>query len=1017
MLRLSLILMLFVGFSASAQLTDKYNSEYANFYRAEDLFEKGKYSAAQEEYKVFTREFSESNHPFFIKAKYYTALCALYLYHADAELQLLNFLKDYPESIYRQEVYFELGRYYFRKKKYEDCVDWFSKVDINDLDEDLHPEYYFKLGYALFKEDQPKAARDAFYEVVKVEDSQYRNPALYYYSHINFTEGNYEVALNGFRQIQADPAFSKVVPKYIAQILYLQGKYDELIAYSQEVKDNPNRDVELSHLIGDAYYRSGRYDEAVPHLEEYNNKTATTRDEDYQLGYAYFKSGQYMDAVKMFDKVAKTRDELGQLSLYHIGECYVKTEEFLYARNAFDLAAAMKFDEEIAEDALYHYAVLSYKMDFNPYDEAVEALNLYLERYPRSPRNKDIYQYLVNVYTTMKNYKSAMESIEKMGGLDFQMKNAYQMMAFNYGVLLFDNAQYPQAISNFKLARKYPVNPEVNAMSHYWSAEALFKMQKFDDAIAQYKIFLEKPGSYSLPEHNDAYYNIAYCHFKKGSYEGAIQNFRTFTQDPNELSHEKITDAYLRIGDAYFLQKKDAEAIDFYQRAIAEHGGQVDYAKYQIGLTQGFQKNYAAKASTMLDIVNNHSKSTFRVPALYEAAEAFRLNNENGKAMQHYEKLIIDFPSHPMVVYAVFQIASLNFINEDYTAAELGYLRVLNEFGHEGKKKEALARLKDVYTALNQPEKYIDLVNQHGGISENEKDSLLFFSAFEQYADSMYQNAITSFDKYLKEVTGPTFFVEANYYKATAHARMGEEELANKHYGFVLSRPNSQYTEFAAIYSSQYEYEAKNYTQAIKYYQKLEQSATFPEHKLTAYIGLMRCFALQENYQGAKPYARKVMNDPLSLENVIIESHYVVGKAAMELNNHDEALPEFRYVSNNTKGSIGAESQYNIALIFHLREEYKKSEDEVRLLGKEHAGYPYWYAKALIVQAKNSIGLEDYVQAEYTLNSVLEGYTVPDDGIIDEANEVMQHLQGLKNRGKDIPNNGGGNTIEIGGDE
>lgn len=1013
MLRLSLILMLFMGLSATAQLTDKYTSEYANFYRAEDLFEKGKYSAAQEEYKAFTKSFTEFNDPFVIKARYYTALCALYLYHADAEQQLLSFLTDYPESIYRQEVYFELGRYYFRKNSFKNVVKWMQKVDVNELNEDLLPEYYFKLGYAYFRQNEPKAARDAFYEVINVE-SQYQNPALYYYSHIAYTEGNYEVALEGFKKLEHDPAFKKSVPRYIAQILYLQGRFDELVAYAPDVQNDPKHDLEMAHLIGDAFYRSGRYDEAVPFLEEYNNKAATTRDEDYQLGYAYFMSGQYMNAVRVFDKVSRKRDLIGQMSLYHIGQCYMKLEEYLYARNAFELAAAMHFDEEIAEDALYNYAILSYKLDFNPYDEAVEALNLYLERYPESPRKQDIYQYQINIYTTMKNYKSAMAAIDRMDEIDFNMKNAYQMMAYNHAVELYDDGRYGDAISNFKLSRKYPVDPHINALSHYWSAECLYKMQKYDDAIAQYKIFLQVPGSYTLAEHNDAYYNIAYCHFKKGDYEPAIQNFRTFTQDSNEMAHDKIADAYLRIGDAYFVSKNDIQAIEFYRKAIAENGGQVDYAKYQVGLVQGFQMNYSGKASTMLDIVNNHKGSVFVVPALFEAAEAFRLNNENGKAMQHYEKLIIDYPNHTKVVDAVFQIASLHFIQENYDQAEKGYLRVINEFNNETKKREALARLKDLYTTINQPEKYIALINQHGGgLQQSEKDSLLFFNAFDLFQDSLYQKSISAFDEYLKEFVSPIFFIEANNYKAIAHQRMGEKELAHKHFSAILARPNTAYTEYAALFSSQHEYENKNYSQAIVYYKKLESTASFAENKLTAYIGLMRCHALLEDFQSGLPYARKVLQDPLSLQNVITEAHYVVGKAEFQKANYSVALTEFRAVADNSKGVIGAESQYMVAYIYHLQEEYKKSEDEVRKLMSEHAGYDYWSAKALILQAKNSIGLEDYTQAEYTLNSVLDNYPIQDDGIIDEAKEVMEVLQGLKNREKEIINDNN-NTIEIG---
>ncbi|MCB9225274.1 MAG: tetratricopeptide repeat protein [Crocinitomicaceae bacterium] len=1018
--RLGFILLLFLGLSANAQLSDKYTSDYANFYRAEDLFEKEKFSAAQEEYRLFIQNFDQPNHPYYIKSRYYIALCALYLYHADAELLLLQFLREYPESTYRQDIYFELGRYYFRKNKFDDAVEWFTKVDPFDLHADDKPEYYFKLGYAQFREENIKAARDAFFEVINVE-SQYQNPALYYYSHIAYMEKNYQVALDGFRKLENDPSFSAAVPAYIAQILYLQGKYEELLAYAPGKMENQDlkNEVEMAHLIGDAFYRIGKYDEAVPYLKEYNDKSATTRDEDYQLGFAYYKSKQYMNAIRMFDKVAKTKDQLGQMALYHIGECYMKQDNYLYARNAFELAAALHFDKEIEEDALYQYAILSYKLDFNPFDEAVEALNLYLERYPESPRNQDIYQYLVNVYTTMKNYKSAMASIERIEKLDFNMKNAYQMMAFNHAVELFDNAQYAQSIETFKLARKYPVDPELTALSHYWSAEAYFKMNNFQSSRNEYQQFLEVPGTYSLPQHNDAYYNVAYCYFKEQDFVSAIQNFRTFTQDPTETSREKKADAYLRIGDCYFVNKEDDNAIIFYEKAIGENAGQIDYAKYQIGLTYGFKRDYKRKASSMLDIVNNHPRSTFAVPALYEVGEAYRLmdNDHHTEAMKYYNQLVIDHPNHPKAVDAVFQIASIYFVQEKYDMAEKQYLRVMNDYDNPTKKKEALARLKDVYSAMNQPEKYFALVESQGGsISNYEKDTLLYFNAFQLYEDSLYQKAITAFDGYLKEFSTPIFAVEAHYYKATSHHRLGQTEMANKHYAQVLNYPNGVYTEVSALMASKNEYDLKNYDKAITYYEKLEAVASYPENKLTAQIGLMRCHTFNKRFDLAKLYANKVLVDPLALDNVKTEANYVLGKAEMEIASYDLAIEYFRKVTQATKSVIGAESQFNIALIFHLQEEYKISEGEVRILMKEQAGYDYWVAKALILQAKNSIGMEDYVQAEYTLNSVLNGYKNQDDGIIDEANEVMQVLQGLKNKQKSV-DGGTNNIIEIGGED
>ena len=1017
MLKASVIFFLFLSVVGFSQSTEKYKSEYARFYTGEELYEKSKYGAAQEEFNLFMEELGEVNDPLYVKASYYSAVSALKLYHADAEKLLLNFLKEYPESIYKQSVYLELGRYYYQRKKYEETIEWLSQIEVYDLSEEEKQEYYFKLGYAHFREEQLKPARDAFYEIINVE-SQYQSPALYYYSHIAYTEKSYQTALEGFTRLKGDPSFKEVVPYYIAQIYYLQGKYDMLLEYAPGVMDSTNakNQIGLAHLIGDAFYRVGKYDEAVPFLEDYNKKSATTRDEDYQLGYAYYKIGNYEKAIPVFDKVSKTKDELGQVALYHIGECYLQSDSYLYARNAFEAASVLPFDAAIEEDALYNYAVISYKLDYNPFDEAVEALNLYLTRYPKSPRRQDVYQYLVNVYTTMKNYKSAIESIDRIEQKDFKMKNAYQIMAYNYGVELFDNGEMADAIEAFKLVKKYPIDPKLNAMSYYWMGEANYKNTDYDAAIVSYRTFIDEPSSYGIEVHNDAFYNIAYCYFKQKDYASAIQSFRIYTQDQNEIHKGKITDAYLRIGDCYFVNKEDKNdkpdddnAILYYKKAIESGGGQSDYAKYQIGLSYGFKKNYKEKASYMLDLVNNHSKSILAVPALYEAGESYRLMKDTDdpthkqKALKYYNQLLLDHPSHPKVIDAIFQIGMLHFIDADYILAEKQFLKIINEYSDSEKEKEALERLQDIYANINQPDKYIELLNKMGkDINQQAKDTLMFNSAYRAYEDSSYTSAASSFQKYIDQFARPLQEVDALYYLAHSYFQIGELDKSVTTFKKLLTKPTNYYTERAAAIVSKHEYEAKNYTLAIDYYLILENNSSYPENKLKAEIGMMRCYTFNKDYGVAKIYANRVIADPLALDNVKIEAEYVLGKAAFDGNDYDTALKAFANVSKKTSSVLGAESQYIIALIYHLREEFKKSENEVRILMKEKTGYDYWTGKALILQAKNSIGMDDYVQAEYTINSVLKGYKIADDGIIDEAKIVMKVITAHKNQGKDL---------------
>ena len=59
--------------------------------------------------------------------------------------------------------------------------------------------------------------------------AQYRNSSLYYYAHIQYMNGQYDLALKNFRELQTDKKFAKIAPSYIARIYYYLGKDDELL--------------------------------------------------------------------------------------------------------------------------------------------------------------------------------------------------------------------------------------------------------------------------------------------------------------------------------------------------------------------------------------------------------------------------------------------------------------------------------------------------------------------------------------------------------------------------------------------------------------------------------------------------------------------------------------------------------------------------------------------------------------------------------------------------------------------
>lgn len=1002
------------------QLTEKYEGELENFYRAEELLQKEQFSAARKEFSDFINSREKSNDPFYIKARYYEGLSALELYNNDAVEILQKFNAEFPESIYKNEINFKLGKYFFQKKKYVDALAWLNQVDLSVLEKEKQDEVYFKIGYANFQLGEYKTARNSFFNV-KDSDSQYGAPALYYYSHIAYQEKSYQLALEGFEKLLTDARFKEVVPYYIAQIYYLEGDYEKVTQFAPQIMDSidAKNSADLNHLIGDAYYKVGKYDEAVPYLETYDKLSKTSREEDYQLGYSYYKSSSYDKAIKMFDRVAKRDDKLGQVALYHIGECYLKKENFAYARTAFEAASMFDFDLKIQEDALYNYAILSYKLDYNPYDEAIEAFELYLERYPNSPRKNDVYQYLVNVYSNTKKYQEALNSLDKLPTLDIKLKSAYQIIAFNHGVELFEKSEFAKSRIAFQGVKKYPVDNEIVAKATFWTADAFYMQGDFKNAVVKYREFVSIPGAYLSHFRENAYYNIAYCYYNQEDYTQAIESFRTFTQLPNIVDREKLADGYARTGDAYYVTKRPEEAVEAYKKALAENLGEKDRILYYTGKSYGFiQGKTDKKIQYLLDIINNYPNSKYTVMSIYEIGQSYALNGEYENALRYFNQLVNDYPNNNLIIPTLIQIGDVKEKQGKYAEAESYFKRVLNEYNAvDDECADAVRKLKDLYEKQNKQDQVSQLASLYpcGGITADEVEESYYTAAYLKYSDSLFRDAIPEIKKYLNTYPQGKYNTEMMSYLANSQLETGDTDAALLSFEKVLALSNNPFTEDALIRTSKIYYNRGDYEKALPFYSRLEKIASSPSIIYNTKVGLMRTNYLLGIWNNALVAASDVLADSKTKGAVELEGNYISGMSLNNLNRYDDAIPFLNFTVNNTGKIIGAEAKFTIAEIYYKQEDYTESEKQVRALLKMKPSYDYWVAKALILQTRTLIAIDDLFQAEYTLSSLIQNYPVQDDGIMDEANALMDELQQLKDKPKSVPEQGD-NIIEMNGE-
>ncbi|NTW34037.1 MAG: hypothetical protein HGB12_15705, partial [Bacteroidetes bacterium] len=115
-----------------------------------DLFNKEKYNPAKECFDKTIDVITDLQSEIRISSEYYAAICAIELFHNDAEYLLNKFIISHPDNSKVELANFQLAKLYYRQQKYLKAEKAFEDVDVYDLNTEELSEYYFKSGYSFF---------------------------------------------------------------------------------------------------------------------------------------------------------------------------------------------------------------------------------------------------------------------------------------------------------------------------------------------------------------------------------------------------------------------------------------------------------------------------------------------------------------------------------------------------------------------------------------------------------------------------------------------------------------------------------------------------------------------------------------------------------------------------------------------------------------------------------------------------------------------------------------------------
>ncbi len=972
------------------QKTWRYSPERLTLERAILLFENHNYSNAQNEFEKIIKsgKFSQSQK---IDAQYYIGTCALKLNQPEnySVNYLLDFSNKNPNHAKSQLALYEIANHYYENKKFRESTDFYNKISLGDFPKDLRDKGRFQQAYAYFELTEYDLAEPNF-DRVKNETSEFKYAANYYSGYIKMKKEKYEEALADFKVASTNESYSSAVPVMVSNIYYKLARFNELIAYAvpiAESKKNVTNKSEITGLIAEAFYQKNDYVNAKKWYEQYTGgKKNALSSVNYKYGLCAYNTEDYKVAASQFKLIAGDNDTIPQAAAYFLGNSYLKLKENTYALNAFNQARNSLIDTKITQFAMFNEGKLHYEN--KNYSQAVVILSQLSKEYPDFTDIVEVRNLISESYLNGNDYKSALTYLESLGiGLTKRQKVVFQKVAHQQAINYFNTSNYPDALKYFDKSLTARSDEKLFLESVFYKAETLSNLAQWSKAINVYADVFKLDEVKKSTIYYKSFYGVAYAYFNTQEYSKAKKKFDEYLKS-GVVSNKSpyYSSALIRLGDCLIQDRKFSDARNKYKEVIDLKSAQTPYAKYMTALTYYFENNNSEALAYYGDVVEKHSSSIWYEKSLFQKGYISLKENKNEEAISSFTKLIQEKPQSKSVPEAYFYKAQSYSNLKNYTNAIADYDYIIKNFcrvslnGKTSLAADALTELESISTVKGMTTaEYLERLESvskcaPGVDIESKKIEL----AKNQYFEGLNNEALASFDNFLKEYPESKYTLDAQYYLGESSFVEGDTKTAKFYLEKVYNMaPNSFYLD-AVYYLAQIASKDSDYEGIKLYNQILVKNAQNQGDLITATLNLMKSNFELKNYDQTIEQANKIVNTEQVKVSASNEANLFKGKSFYFKNDTTNTKSILTKLSAASKDMYGAEATFYLAKIDQDRKKYLLSNQLLDALIKQFSAEKYWVSKSYLMIGDNLNLMGESFQALATYESIVK-YSSYDD--------------------------------------
>ena len=1002
--KISLLLLITGVFSfqwAFSQRTENFKSPLYEYQTAVDLFNKEKYGSAQQYFKYVYESTEDKQHDLKTNSLFYQGVCAAKLDNQDAGFLLQTFIDRYPVHTSVPEARFYLGRFYFARKNYKKAIAQFEEIYESEIQPENVQEYHFKKGYSYFMTEDFDNAKMMFRKA-QSEEGPYKDRSTYYIAYMAYQAEQYDVALEDFLTLKDNPDFKNEVPYFLTQIYFKDGDYEKVLQVAPDVdiaKDKNQAQVVRCKAL--SYYNLNQYEEAAEQFAKLqdNNLISLDRNDWFAMGFTDYRVQRYNEAITDFSHAAndKEPDQMTQQCYFLIADCYMKTGQRTLASQSFKEASKYDFDANIKEESLFNYAKLQCETSTSPFNNGIEALQDYLNRYPHANHSDEAADYLSRIYLSTKNYQAAINSIEKLKTKSPAILKAYQRCTFNRALELINNRNNKDAITLLNKTLSSPSDKKIHLDAMYWKGEAQYRNEQYKDAYYSLQSYQNADKASSNEYYINSYYSLGYAALKLKRYRDAANHFKTYLNKSNKSEDIDIqADASARLADCYFMQLDLANAIKYYDQCERLGQSNADYAVYQLAKCYGYQKNNNKKIQTLERLLTTYPNTNYKDDAEYDLAVTYHTQNDYVSAISAYKSFIKKHPKSPYIRQAHTRLAQAYLNSDNPQMAISTYKYVVETYPGSQEAKDALANLETIYTENGNTSEFFDYVrSKNMNISADRQDSIAFKAAETKYNRGDCEASIAACQDYIRQFPNGSFVARAHFYKGECEYGMRRYDDALADYEVIIKRYKTEHNVTALHKAASILYNDKKYSKALTYFNKLMENTTNEDELIYANNGAMRCAYNLKEYRSALTSAENIIKSGQPDQDLLSEALLIAGNSALALNEVSTAKNYYSQLMPKGSNDLCAEAAYHLADIA-LTYDKNLNDCEARIkaiLGSDYSS-EYWYARTFILYGDLYRAKGNNFQARHTYQSIVDNYAGED--LVKLAKEKIAEIDALE---------------------